>query len=121
MTLSQRVAAFVHLGKQLSEISQNKEILRTAYNQNNWFTEKNIINAAQVWAKTLSEQNLFKSVLITGNWYMGKNASDDTVLMPYVVDCLIKIEPRFKEYIEFTERVSNPDAVIATGSNNTSR
>src|SRR3569832_20650 len=115
MTLSQRVAAFVHLGKQLSEISQNKEILRTAYNQNNWFTEKNIINAAQVWAKTLSEQNLLKwiapfqdkarsiapkivavinagnipfvgfhdfmSVLISGNRYMGKNASDDTVLM----------------------------------------
>jgi len=64
----------------------------------------------------------FLSVLITGNKVLAKLSSNDTVLLPFLAKKLIEIEPGFAELIEFTEeRLSNFDAVIATGSNNTAR
>jgi hypothetical protein len=63
----------------------------------------------------------FMSVLISGNNYVGKNASDDSILLPYVAEMLCDMEPRFKERIQFTDKLTTPDAVIATGSNNTAR
>lgn len=63
----------------------------------------------------------FLSVLISGHNYIAKNASDDSILLPYVGSILSEIEPAFKERIMFTDRLSNFDAVIATGSNNSSR
>jgi hypothetical protein len=63
----------------------------------------------------------FLSVLLSGNNYLAKNASDDSILLPYIASLLIEIEPDFKSQISFTEKLSNFDAVIATGSNNSSR
>ncbi len=64
----------------------------------------------------------FLSVLITGNKVLAKLSSNDTILLPFLAKKLIEIEPGFAELIEFTEeRLSNFDAVIATGSNNTAR
>lgn len=64
----------------------------------------------------------FLSVLITGNKVLVKLSSNDKTLLPFLVKKLISLEPEFKNYIEFTEgRLNNFDAVIATGSNNTSR
>ncbi len=64
----------------------------------------------------------FLSVLITGNKALSKLSSNDKTLLPFLADQLIVIEPRFKDYIEFTDgRLSNFDAVIATGSDNTAR
>ncbi len=64
----------------------------------------------------------FLSVLMSGNLFLGRMSSDDNKLLPAIADILIGIEPQFKEYIEFTEdRLQNFHAVIATGSNNTSR
>jgi hypothetical protein len=64
----------------------------------------------------------FLSVLITGNKVLAKLSSNDKTLLPFLAHQLIAIEPGFKDYIEFTEgRLENFDAVIATGSNNTSR
>lgn len=64
----------------------------------------------------------FLSVLITGNKVLAKLSSNDTVLLPFLAKKLIEIEPGFAGLIEFTEeRLSNFDAVIATGSNNTAR
>ena len=64
----------------------------------------------------------FISVLITGNKVLGKLSSNDNVLLPFLSEYLISIEPQFKGMIEFTEgRLENFDAVIATGSDNTSR
>lgn len=64
----------------------------------------------------------FLSVLITGNKVLAKLSSNDEILLPFLADQLITIEPRFKNRIEFTEgRLSKFDAVIATGSNNTAR
>lgn len=64
----------------------------------------------------------FLSVLITGNKVLAKLSSNDKTLLPFLAEKLIAIEPQFKNYIEFTEeRLKDFDAVIATGSNNTSR
>ena len=63
----------------------------------------------------------FLSVLLAGHKYIAKNSSDDKMLLPYVASLLIQIEPGFKELITFTERLSGFDAVIATGSDNSSR
>lgn len=64
----------------------------------------------------------FLSVLISGNRFLGKLSADDAYLLTAVAKLLVAIEPSFESYIEFTaERLEAFDAVIATGSNNTSR
>jgi hypothetical protein len=64
----------------------------------------------------------FLSVLITGNKVLAKLSSNDKTLLPFLAKKLIAIEPEFQNFIEFTEgRLTGFDAVIATGSNNTSR
>lgn len=61
-------------------------------------------------------------VLISGNSFLGKLSSEDKLLLPMIAKILKNIEPRFADKIEFTEgKISGMDAVIATGSNNTSR
>jgi hypothetical protein len=60
-------------------------------------------------------------VLISGHRLSAKLSSQDSVLMRYVVEKLVAIEPRFKDYISFVERMNDADAVIATGSDNTAR
>ena len=62
------------------------------------------------------------SVLISGNRAQVKLSSKDTVLMRKVIALLLEIEPAFAEYITVEEHIMKGfDAVIATGSNNTSR
>jgi len=64
----------------------------------------------------------FLCVLISGNKFLGKLSSQDKYLLPAIADVLIEIEPGFSQLIEFTEeRIKKIDAIIATGSNNTSR
>ncbi len=64
----------------------------------------------------------FLSVLISGHKVLIKQSSDDNQLLPYLASYLTTVAPDFKEYISFTkDRLSHFDAVIATGSNNTSR
>lgn len=59
--------------------------------------------------------------LITGNHAQIKASTQDSRLIRTVLDRLTAIEPAFKEQYTFTERLANFDAVVATGSNNTSR
>ena len=64
----------------------------------------------------------FFVVLATGHKFLGKLSSDDLYLLPALATILIAIEPEFKDHIAFSEGIiSNFDAVIATGSNNTAR
>ena len=63
----------------------------------------------------------FMSVLLSGHRYLGKNSSDDNVLLPFLAGRLAEIEPAFAKVISFTERLKDYDAVIATGSNNSAR
>lgn len=62
------------------------------------------------------------SVLISGHRFVGKLSSNDNLLIPFLAEELIRIEPEFQSKIEFTkDRLPDFDAVIATGSNNTAR
>ena len=64
----------------------------------------------------------FLSVLITGHNVLIKTSSNDQHLLPFLVKYIIAIEPEFAEKITFIDgKLENFDAVIATGSNNTSR
>ncbi len=63
----------------------------------------------------------FLCVLISGNKLKAKLSSQDSVLLQALTQRLIQIEPGFESMIEFAERLNNVDAVIATGSDNTSR
>ena len=61
------------------------------------------------------------SVLISGHKALIKLSSKDSVLLSWMSEKLIEIEPRFKSLITFAEQLKNFDAVIATGSDNSSR
>ena len=62
------------------------------------------------------------SVLITSNRLQAKLSTKDEPLMRAVVETLVSLEPGFKDYIKLSSgSLSGFDAVIATGSNNTSR
>ncbi len=64
----------------------------------------------------------FISVLVTGNYFIGKSSSKEGDLMKMIADILIGIEPEFKDYISFNHsNLTNIDAIIATGSDNSSR
>jgi hypothetical protein len=60
-------------------------------------------------------------VLLAGHKLIAKLSSQDTVLMSFISNQLKKIDSRFNERIFFEERLTGIDAVIATGSDNTSR
>jgi len=61
-------------------------------------------------------------VLITGNRLQAKLSTKDEPLMRAAVDTLISLEPALGDYIQLTtDKLSGFEAVIATGSNNTSR
>ncbi|WP_462248327.1 acyl-CoA reductase [Ekhidna sp.] len=61
------------------------------------------------------------SVLISGHFAAVKPSSDDQFLTKIMVDWIIEIEPRFKKNIELRNKLTEIDAVIATGSDNTAR
>ncbi len=64
----------------------------------------------------------FLCVLISGNSILAKLSSDDDKLLPLVAEILFDIEPGFKDMVIFTSgQLKKIDAIIATGSNNTSR
>jgi hypothetical protein len=63
----------------------------------------------------------FLSVLISGNRFIGKLSSRDNYLIARLIQELILIEPRFADYINLEGTDILPDAVIATGSNNSAR
>ncbi|WP_029036131.1 acyl-CoA reductase [Salinimicrobium xinjiangense] len=70
----------------------------------------------------------FISVLISGHKVLVKQSSNDKLLLPVLADYLIAIAPEWEEKIEIlpdskdgASKMTNFDAVIATGSNNTAR
>ncbi len=63
----------------------------------------------------------FLSVLLCGNKVQAKLSSNDKKLLPFLASYLCAVAPDFKKNITFTEeKLERFDAVIATGSNNTS-
>lgn len=64
----------------------------------------------------------FLTVLISGNKLIAKTSSKDPDLIPFLSEIICSENPDFRSYIEFTEgTLAGFDAVIATGSNNSSR
>ena len=64
----------------------------------------------------------FLSVLMSGHRILARLSSDDSKLLPAMTDLLLSLEPKFESYITFTDsHLKGFGAVIATGSNNTSR
>ncbi|KEQ29406.1 acyl-CoA reductase [Pedobacter antarcticus 4BY] len=61
------------------------------------------------------------SVLATGNIALIKLSSSDSQLLPALLKKLVSFEPLLQDQIEYVERLTGFDAIIATGSNNTSR
>jgi hypothetical protein len=60
-------------------------------------------------------------VLVSGNHALIKASSQDARLIKYILNMLIDINDSFASRFSFVERLENFDAVIATGSNNSSR
>ncbi len=59
-------------------------------------------------------------ILLTGNRVLIKLSSDDDILVPFFLKLLTHYDPDYESKIEFASgRLSNFDAIIATGSNNT--
>jgi hypothetical protein len=64
----------------------------------------------------------FLSVLISGHNVLVKQSSNDKHLLPFIAKYIEIVEPGFKGKIKFTEqKLTDFDAVIATGSDNTAR
>ena len=63
----------------------------------------------------------FLSILIAGHRVVAKLSSQDSILIKWISDMLIQIEPQFASFITFQERLNHVDAMIATGSDNTAR
>lgn len=64
----------------------------------------------------------FLSVLVSGHYITVKQSSNDKHFLPLLAKYLEYVEPGFKGKIKFTEeKLTDFDATIATGSNNTAR
>jgi hypothetical protein len=60
-------------------------------------------------------------VIISGHNFIGKPSSDDANLTQFLARLMIELEPSLKDKIHFSERLTDIDAIIATGSNNSAR
>ena len=61
------------------------------------------------------------SVLITGHYAAIKTSSKDTFLVNLIIEWLLELAPGLKKNISLREKLTDIDAVIATGSDNTAR
>ncbi len=77
-----------------------------------------VVNAGNIPFAGLHD---FISVLFCGFNYIGKNATGDSILLPYIASLLCSIEPSFNDQIHFVSKLETMDAVIATGNNNSAR
>lgn len=112
----------------LSAFSKWGNIL-TRNNLNNWTSKYGLNTISPLNIGVIMAGNIplvgfhdFLSVLISGHNIIVKQSSSDTYFLPLIAKYLEYTEPEFKGRIQFTEeRLTDFDAVIATGSNNTAR
>jgi hypothetical protein len=111
--------ALLALGESLREEKLRKWV--SQYPLDTLSTEKTVgvVMAGNVPAVGFHD---FLSVLMSGHKILARLSSDDSKLLPAMANLLQSFEPDFEPYISFTDgRLQNFDAIIATGSNNTSR
>jgi len=155
MTHSERLDAFVALGRRLNQLTDDEihSLALRARNTNAWFDTPNVTAALHGVAELLAEEPLrawaarypaepttprrigvvmagnipfvgfhdLLCVLLSGHHLLAKPSADDTLLMRWLADELIRLEPRFTERLAFIPRLNAADAFIATGSDNTAR
>jgi hypothetical protein len=63
----------------------------------------------------------FLAVLLSGNIAYCKLSSSDDRLLPIIIQILVDLDEEFADLIKVVSQLKGIDAVIATGSNNTSR
>lgn len=63
----------------------------------------------------------FLSILISGHRAQIKLSHQDPFLLPYLSKILIELAPDVKKQVEYVDRIADIDAIIATGSDNSSR
>jgi len=63
----------------------------------------------------------FLCVLLSGHKLAAKMSSQDNFLLPQLADMLFEIVPELQEHVQWVEQLKAVDAIIATGSDNTSR
>jgi len=62
----------------------------------------------------------FASVILSGNIAATKMSSDDSTLLPVLLEMMVKWNPDFAKHFRLTAgKIGDIDALIATGSNNT--
>ena len=101
----------------------------TSDNLTNWVSNENIGKNDAKKVAIIMAGNIplvgfhdFLSVLISGHSVVVKQSSNDKHLLPFLAKYLEYVAPNFKGKITFSEdRLTDFDAVIATGSNNTAR
>jgi hypothetical protein len=114
------IQALKSLGKMLDRTNLNYWIGNYSLEKRDQSRPKNvgIIMAGNIPAVGFHD---LLCVLISGNHAMIKLSSDDNVIIPFLLEVLTAIEPRFISQFTLVERIKEPDAVIATGSNNSAR
>lgn len=63
----------------------------------------------------------FLCVLLSGHTAVVKQSSSDRFLLPFIAEILFHFAPNLKVQLVFADQLKGIDAIIATGSNNTSR
>ena len=98
-------------------------------NLENWISRENLKEVSPKKVAIIMAGNIplvgfhdFLSVLIAGHSVLVKQSSNDKHLLPFLAKYLEYVEPSIKGNITFTdEKLTDFDAIIATGSNNTAR
>jgi len=101
----------------------------THQNLTQWISNENIVEKPSKTVAIIMAGNIplvgfhdFLSVLICGHSVLVKQSSNDKHLIPYLAKYLEYVEENLKGKISFTEeKLKHFDAVIATGSTNTTR
>ena len=113
-----------------SVISALNEIKNWLHRDNleNWLSKYNVSHNDPKTIGLIAPGNIplvsfhdLMCVTLSGHRLKVKLSSSDSVLIRFICQQLIDIEPEIKKYITLTDRFKDIDAVIATGSNNSSR
>ncbi|MFD0764231.1 acyl-CoA reductase [Mucilaginibacter lutimaris] len=111
----------------MNAVKANGEMLNST-DLEQWLNKYNLTNAGNKRVGLVLAGNIplvgfhdVLCVLATGNHALIKASSQDSRLIKYVLDKLVEIDSSYANRFSFVERLENFDAIIATGSNNTSR
>lgn len=106
------------------------------FNFGNVLTEENLTNWLNTYPVTQNSKNVglilagniplvgfhdILSTIFSGHKARIKLSSDDKRTIPLLLDIVVALQPELKEQFKIVERLTDIDAVIATGSDNTSR